>query len=375
MVRHKKDTFARGGKKYSSNPRPRPGPRDDDGSGPARPPFKAACWDLGHCDPKRCSGKRLMHHGLMRELAIGQKFPGVVISPNAKRVLSPADRELLEQFGAAVVECSWVRVKEVPWSRIGGRCERLLPYLIAANTVNYGRPWRLNCVEALAACFTICGHEDWAREVLKHFNYGEAFLEINAALFKRYAACESEEDIKRTEEEWLDKIEREYEENRAEGGADDMWTVGNTNRRAPAPDSDDEDEDDEDDDDDNKDKDAGSEEEEEEERDPYAISDDSEDEAQMAEIRAKILNSKSFQNPSIPDKPQPELIARPDATPVEDSDAESGSAGSDDEEFDKIIDATPVTDRTGIIAASKRKGKETFSASFSRTVVSAPQRW
>jgi pre-rRNA-processing protein TSR3 len=66
-----------------------------------------------------------MHFGLMRELAIGQKFAGVVISPNAKKILSPADRELLEQFGAAVVECSWVRVKEVPWSRIGGRCERL----------------------------------------------------------------------------------------------------------------------------------------------------------------------------------------------------------------------------------------------------------
>ena len=46
-------------------------------------------------------------------------------SPNAKSVISPADRELLEQFGAAVVECSWVRIKEVPWSKIGGKCERL----------------------------------------------------------------------------------------------------------------------------------------------------------------------------------------------------------------------------------------------------------
>lgn len=81
MVRHKKDNFARGGKKFSSNPRPRPVPRDDeDGAAPNRPAFKAACWDLGHCDPKRCSGKRLMHFGLMRELAIGQKFAGVVIS-------------------------------------------------------------------------------------------------------------------------------------------------------------------------------------------------------------------------------------------------------------------------------------------------------
>lgn len=149
MVRHKKDNFSRGGKKFS-NTRPRPraapsGDNDDPGSASSRPPFKAACWDLGHCDPKRCSGKRLMQFGLMRELSIGQRFPGVIVSyvplslslfffeahtdycysPNAKKTISPADRELLEQHGAAVVECSWVRVQEVPWSRIGGKCERL----------------------------------------------------------------------------------------------------------------------------------------------------------------------------------------------------------------------------------------------------------
>ncbi|KAE8162001.1 hypothetical protein BDV40DRAFT_170906 [Aspergillus tamarii] len=374
MVRHKKDNYSRGGKKFSSTPRPRPVPRGD-GESSDRLPFKAACWDLGHCDPKRCSGKRLMHLGLMRELGIGQKYPGVVVSPNAKKIISPADRDILEQYGAAVVECSWVRLKEVPFSRIGGKCERLLPYLVAANTVNYGRPWRLNCVEALAACFCICGHEDWAREVLKHFSYGEAFLDINSKLLKRYAACATEEDVKRTEEEWLAKIEKEYEDSRVEG-ADDMWTVGNTNRRADDSDSDD-DKDSEEGENGDQDKEKNDEEEEpEEEKDPFAISDDSEEEEQMAEIRRKILNSKSFQNPTVPDKPQPEKITRPDTGPVEDSDAESGSAdGSDDEAFDNIIDATPVTDRTGIIAATRKKGNDNLSASFSRTVISAPKRW
>ncbi|BAE56980.1 unnamed protein product [Aspergillus oryzae RIB40] len=374
MVRHKKDNYSRGGKKFSSTPRPRPVPRGD-GESSDRLPFKAACWDLGHCDPKRCSGKRLMHLGLMRELGIGQKYPGVVVSPNAKKIISPADRDILEQYGAAVVECSWVRLKEVPFSRIGGKCERLLPYLVAANTVNYGRPWRLNCVEALAACFCICGHEDWAREVLKHFSYGEAFLDINSQLLKRYAACATEEDVKRTEEEWLAKIEKEYEDSRVEG-ADDMWTVGNTNRRADDSDSED-DKDSEEGEEGDQDKEKKDEEEEpEEEKDPFAISDDSEEEEQMAEIRRKILNSKSFQNPTVPDKPQPEKITRPDVDPVEDSDAESGSAdGSDDEAFDNIIDATPVTDRTGIIAATRKKGNDSLSASFSRTVISAPKRW
>jgi len=258
-----------------------------------------------------------------------------------------------------------------------------VPYLLAANSINYGRPWRLNCVEALAACFYICGHEDWAKEVLKHFSYGDAFLEINSKLLKRYAACANEEEVKKAEEEWLAKIEKEYADSRAARdaeGADDMWTVGNTNR-IDVPDSDEED--DEDKDGEEKDKDDEEEDEDEAEKDPYAISDDEEDdEEQMAEIRRKILNSKPFQNPSSEferdAKPQPVRIERPPEQhlPV-DSDAESGSAISDDEDdeaFDRIINATPVTDRTGIIAKQRQKGKDTFSASFSRTVMSAPKR-
>jgi pre-rRNA-processing protein TSR3 len=81
MVRHKKDGFSSKSKKYSTTPRHKAIPKDDEESSSyIKPPFKAACWDLGHCDPKRCSGKRLMHFGMMRELPIGQKFAGVVIS-------------------------------------------------------------------------------------------------------------------------------------------------------------------------------------------------------------------------------------------------------------------------------------------------------
>ncbi|KAF2086225.1 DUF367-domain-containing protein [Saccharata proteae CBS 121410] len=383
MVRHKKDNFSsKSGKKYNNAPRSARPPRDgEEASQNSRPPFKAACWDLGHCDAKRCSGKRLMRLGMMRELHVGQKFAGVVVSPKAKKIISPEDKELLEQYGAAVVEASWKRIDEVPFGRIGGKCERLLPYLVAANQTNYGRPWRLNCVEALAACFYICGHADWAEQILSSFSYGEAFLEINGALLKRYAACANEDEIKKAEEIWLEKIEREYNTSRAERDAtaeEDAWKGGNMNRRQ-IDFSDDEDEDGEE-------KEKGSDEEEDEEeeedneRDPYGLPEsDSNDEEEMAELRRRVLASKPFANPVPDEKKEPERVARTEAPQVhEDSDAESGSdIGGDDDEFDSIINATPVTDRTGITAKQRKKQMDEGlnTASFSRTVVGAPKRW
>ena len=118
-------------------------------------------------------------------------------------------------------------------------------------------------------------------------------------------------------------------------------------------------------------------EEDEDKDDSYAISEeeeeeDSGDDEQMAEIRRKILGSKSFQDPvaATSDEQQPEKIqtvSRPGKAAAESDDAESGNGtvDSEDEAFDKIIDAGLVTDRTGIIAMQKRKEKDALTASLS----------
>jgi len=392
MVRHKKDFKSNNkfnkGAKARGPPRPRresDADQDNDGTEarPAKPAFKAACWDLGHCDAKRCSGKRLMRLGMMRELHVGQKFAGVVVSPKARKIVSREDKDLMEQYGAAVVEASWNRIDEVPFGRIGGKCERLLPYLVAANPTNYGRPWRLNCVEALAACYYICGRPEWAESILSTFSYGPAFLDINAALLKRYMACENEEQIKKAEEVWLEKIEREYTEHRADkedGAEEDVWAGGNMNRRA-IDESDEDDEDGEGEGSDDEDEEEGD---EIDPRNPYDLPDDSDDEEEMAELRRRVLASKPFANPvskddeSEDEKKAPERIPRTEPAPKtskagEDNDSEPQEGDEQDDEFDSFMAAQPTTDRTGITSKQRSKAMD-HKYTFSSGTVKAPSR-
>lgn len=148
------------------------------------------------CDPKKCTAAKLVRLGELKE-ADPRKVPGgaVVLDPEAEKALSREDIPAAERFGLLVLDCSWEKLERFPRIRAGLH-HRALPFLIAANPTNFGKPMRLSSAEAVAAALYIMGEADRASRVLSKFKWGQTFIDINREYLDTYsAACTSGEVV------------------------------------------------------------------------------------------------------------------------------------------------------------------------------------
>ncbi|WP_247729732.1 DUF367 family protein [Halovivax limisalsi] len=155
----------------------------------------------GDDDPEKCTARRLERfdeavlHRQMKAVPYG-----VALNPHAEQALSPADRaDALDTLVA--LDCSWESAGEAAFSMAGEH--RALPFLVAANPVNFGRPFELTTVEALAAALWILGEPEHAERLLEPFRWGETFLELNAEPLRRYAACEDSSEVVAVQDDYL----------------------------------------------------------------------------------------------------------------------------------------------------------------------------
>ncbi|KPA84764.1 hypothetical protein ABB37_01253 [Leptomonas pyrrhocoris] len=176
-----------------------------------------AMWDFEQCDPNACSGKKLYRLNALRLLRLSEPFHGVVLTPSAAEIVSPADRDLVLQYGAAVVDCSWKELDAVPWRKMRMTAPRLLPLLLAANPVNYGRPSKLNCAEALAATLAIVGLVEDAKSVMAYFSWGASFFDVNAELLAGYQRCANSAEVSAFQNTY---VETEVQESAVRRGLD-----------------------------------------------------------------------------------------------------------------------------------------------------------
>jgi pre-rRNA-processing protein TSR3 len=146
------------------------------------------------CDPRKCTVKKLEKSGYLKIFTkISQiRRNTLLLDPTAEQALSPADSYVKS---ITVLDCSWVVLdtgKVRSW-----RIRRALPFLIAANPVNFGKPCVLSSIEALAGAIYILGEKDKAAELLSKVSWGIRFLEVNKEPLELYSnARDSTEVVK-----------------------------------------------------------------------------------------------------------------------------------------------------------------------------------
>jgi len=157
---------------------------------------KVVVYHAKQCDPKKCTALKLGRHNLVRVVHRIRALPkgSVILNPLSKKAFSPEDRLRLEKRGLAAIDCSWIHAEEVFELSMRG-ASRCLPYLIAANPVNYGAPTKLSTVEALAAALYIVGFKDKAERLLSIFKWGPQFINLNRELLDNYAEAKDSSEV------------------------------------------------------------------------------------------------------------------------------------------------------------------------------------
>jgi pre-rRNA-processing protein TSR3 len=180
-----------------------------------RPPFQKDLPHILHngiplhfyhadqCDPKKCTGKKLARFNLAKLHKNPRTLPreAIFLDPFAQQALSPADDA---RKGIVVLDCSWVEVERVfPILQKLMLKHRALPFLLAANAVNFGKPFKLSSVEAFAAALYILGEKEQAALILNKFKWGPVFLELNQEPLERYSEAKDSTEVVKIQSDYL----------------------------------------------------------------------------------------------------------------------------------------------------------------------------
>jgi pre-rRNA-processing protein TSR3 len=172
-----------------------------------------ALW-LAQDDPKKNTAVLASKRGDLKLHKSPRTLPkkGIILEPLCGKVFGPEDHGLLlEQHGALVgLDCSWAHIEASVESVMKStRLQpRMLPLLLAANPVNWGKPGRLTTAEALATVLSLLGQAEQATQVLGAFRWGQRFFELNQEPLAAYASARTSQELVDLQFEFFD-LDRE----------------------------------------------------------------------------------------------------------------------------------------------------------------------
>lgn len=168
-----------------------------------------AIW-LAQDDPKKNTAVRLSKRGDLKLHERFNRLPrrGIILEPLCGKVLGPEDHSLLLEEGGSIVglDCSWAQIEDSV-QQVMKRTKlkpRMLPLLLAANPVNWGKPSKMTTAEALAASLYLIGKEKQARSLLSAFRWGEQFFILNKEPLDAYRDAKSSSELVDLQFEFFD---------------------------------------------------------------------------------------------------------------------------------------------------------------------------
>ena len=164
--------------------------------------IKLSMLYFDQCDPKKCTGKKMERLGLLKEIKFSRNYGGILLTPTGKKLCSIEDHDIIAKKGICVIDCSWAKFEELHLD-LHKIETRSLPFMVAVNPVNFGKAYKLSCVEAFAACLYLGGFEKESRFIMDHFKWGEHFFKVNEELFNKYKGVTSQDELKQIQEKYI----------------------------------------------------------------------------------------------------------------------------------------------------------------------------
>ena len=167
--------------------------------------MKVTVYHAEQCDPKKCTIVKLHKKGKIKVVTKLNMLPrrAIVLDPFSTKSASPEDREIVEENGIVGLDCSWNRIQKSNIMFKGKKYHRSLPFLVAANPTNYGKPCKLSTAEAIAATFYIVGLKDNAVEIMSQFKWGPHFLKLNHELLEAYSSAKTSAEVVKIQNEFI----------------------------------------------------------------------------------------------------------------------------------------------------------------------------
>ena len=148
-------------------------------------------------DPKKCTALKLRRFGYATVANNLRRIPPglILLDPLSEKSFSKEDRYVVQTKGILALDCSWKTVEEQFHLLEKRFVHRALPFVLAANPINYGKACKLSTLEAFAAALYIVDAVEQAEQILTLYKWAPHFLQLNREPLNDYKSAETSEEV------------------------------------------------------------------------------------------------------------------------------------------------------------------------------------